>query len=75
MPGRVISGRTVDRLLSTTGRRYDLVLALIPLAFVAGGTIAAALGVDPEIGIRGGSVVALATTGYALFGLSPTKDA
>lgn len=72
MSGRVISGGT-GTLLPATGRRYDLVLALIPLAFVAGAMIAFFLGYDPTVGLRGGSVVALATMVYALFFVPPGR--
>jgi len=72
MSTRPISGRTVDRLLPPAGRRYDLVLAVIPLAFVLGAALAAVAGTDPTIGWRAGGLVALAVVVYALFGLSPT---
>jgi hypothetical protein len=58
--------------LPTTGRRYDLVLAVSPFAFVLGASVAALAGTDPTIGFRAGSVVALAAVVYALFGLSPS---
>lgn len=52
--------------------RYDLVLALIPTAYLGGVLAAVVAGSEPSVGVTGGSVIALAATAYALFGLSPT---
>lgn len=53
--------------------RYDLVLAVIPLAIV-GGVLLGATGSVPEpVGVGGGGVVAFATTAYALFGDPPIQ--
>ena len=54
--------------------RYDLVLLAIPLAFALGTALAATLGQPLDVGIRAGGVLAVVTTGYALFGASPTDD-
>lgn len=53
--------------------RYDLVLAVIPLAIV-GGVLLGAMGSVPEpVGVGGGGVVAFAATAYALFGDPPIQ--
>ena len=53
--------------------RYDLVLAVIPLAIVAG-VLLGTLGSVPEpVGVGGGGVVAFAATAYALFGDPPIE--
>lgn len=53
--------------------RYDLVLAVIPLAIV-GGVLLGATGSVPEpVGVGGGGVVAFAATAYALFGDPPIQ--
>lgn len=54
--------------------RYDLVLAVIPLAIV-GGVLLGAMGSVPEpVGVGGGGVVAFAATAYALFGDPPIQQ-
>lgn len=54
--------------------RYDLVLAVIPLA-IAAGVLLGAMGSIPEpVGVGGGGVVAFAATAYALFGYPPIES-
>lgn len=56
--------RPLDSALAVT--RYDLVLAVIPLALAAGGVLGAAPSIPDLVGVVGGGVVALAATAYAL---------
>lgn len=65
----------VEQLLAVTTAvtRYDLVLAAIPLAFVLG-ALAGTLVEATHLGLRVGSVGALAAVAYALFGDPPTGD-
>lgn len=53
--------------------RYDLVLAVIPLAMVAGVLLGATGSVPEPVGVGGGGVVAVAATAYALFGDPPIE--
>lgn len=66
------SGGTVRRPTEIVGAasRYDLVLAVIPLAYAAGVLFGATPSIPDYVG-GGGSVVALAATAYALFGDPP----
>ena len=59
------------RTLAEAVSRYDLVLAVIPLAFAAGTLIGASPAIPDPLGVGGGGVVALAATAYALFGDPP----
>lgn len=52
--------------------RYDLVLAVIPLALAAG-TLSGATVLPDPVGVGVGGVVALAATAYALFGDPPVE--
>lgn len=67
------NGSTVRRPLAIARAvsRYDLVLAVIPLA-ISAGVLLGAMGSVPEpLGVGGGGVVALTATAYALFGDPP----
>jgi|GEM_PF-2999718 len=68
------NGGTVRRPTEIVGAasRYDLVLAVIPLAYAAGVCFGATPPIPDYVGVGGGSVVALAATAYALFGDPPT---
>jgi len=54
--------------------QYDVLLLAIPLAFVLGAVLATAAGLSLRTGVSFGGVVAVVTTGYALFGVPPTDD-
>lgn len=58
---------TVVRAVS----RYDLVLALIPVALAGGALVGATPGVPDSLGVGSGGLLALAATAYALFGDPP----
>ncbi|GGN06820.1 hypothetical protein [Halarchaeum nitratireducens] len=62
--------RTASEPMAT---RYDLVLAAIPLAFLAGSVAALATGIDASTGVTAGSVGALCALGYAIFGDPPIE--
>lgn len=64
----------VERLfrLANAVTRYDLVLAVIPLAFILGGAAGATVEAT-QTGLTAGSVGALAAVVYALFGDPPTN--
>lgn len=67
------NGSTVRRplALARAVSRYDLVLAVIPLAISAGVLLGATGSVPEPLGVGGGGVVALTATAYALFGDPP----
>ena len=67
--------RLLEALYSTFGRddpaavpsRYDLVLAVVPLAFLGGGLSSVVAGVPWETGVLGGATVGLIAVADALF--------
>jgi len=62
--------RTASEPMAT---RYDLVLAAIPLALLAGAIAALATGIGTSTGVAAGGVGALCTLGYAIFGDPPIE--
>ncbi|MFB6094863.1 MAG: hypothetical protein ABEJ71_00225 [Halodesulfurarchaeum sp.] len=72
MPGRFVSSRIVRRLGTTDAvTRYDLLLASIPLAYALCIVVGHLTGMGLSTGLRGGSILALGATAYALFGAPP----
>ncbi|MFB6095474.1 MAG: hypothetical protein ABEJ71_03355 [Halodesulfurarchaeum sp.] len=73
MPGRYFSSRIARRLGTTDAvTRYDLLLASIPLAYALCIVVGHLTGTGLSAGLRGGSILALGATAYALFGTPPT---
>ncbi|GGM57136.1 hypothetical protein J2752_000960 [Halarchaeum rubridurum] len=62
--------RTASEPMAT---RYDLVLAAIPLALLAGALAGMAAGVGTRPGVAVGGVGALCALGYAIFGDPPIE--
>ncbi|GAA0304425.1 hypothetical protein [Halarchaeum salinum] len=62
--------RTASEPVAT---RYDLVLAVIPLTLLGGAIAGMATGIDIQTGVAAGSVGALCTLGYAIFGDPPIE--
>lgn len=54
-----------------TATRHDLVLAVVPLALVAGLLAGVLAGVGARTGVSVGSLVALLAVGYGVFGDPP----
>jgi len=66
--------RSIERTASEPmATRYDLVLAAIPLALLAGAIAALATGISTSTGVAAGGVGALCTLGYAIFGDPPIE--